>query len=252
MIRNSFLIILLISLITSCKEHQRIEGNRIEIDENISSSQTIEDYIKPYRAHVNKNLDSIISYAPDTYSKSDGELNTAIGNLMADAVYSESNPVFHKRTGKNIDFVLLNHGGIRSIISEGNITMRTAYEIMPFENSIVVVELKGIQINKMLSYLSKAKKAHPVSKQIQITLDDNFEVEKALINNKPISKDQTYYLATNDYLYNGGNDMTFFHPNDSVYGLDYKVRNILIDYFKKTDTINPKIDSRFVKLTTES
>ena len=69
----------------------------------------IEDFIKPFREQVNKNLDSVISYAPETYSKSDGELNTAIGNLMADAVYEESNPVSNSRTGKDIDFVLLNH-----------------------------------------------------------------------------------------------------------------------------------------------
>ena len=68
---------------------------------------TIDNFIKPFRENVNKNLDSIISYAPETYSKSDGELNTAIGNLMADAVFTESNPIFNKRTGKTIDFVLL-------------------------------------------------------------------------------------------------------------------------------------------------
>ncbi|WP_299526088.1 5'-nucleotidase C-terminal domain-containing protein [Winogradskyella sp.] len=248
MIKNPFLIVLLVGLIISCKEPQRIEGSRIEIDEDIISSLTVEDYMKPYRDHVNNSLDSVISYAPATYSKSDGQLNTAIGNLMADAVYSESNPIFNKRTGKNIDFVLLNHGGIRSIISEGHIKMRTAYEVMPFENSVVVVELKGTQISKMLSYLARAKRAHPVSKHIQITLDENFEVKKALINNKPISEGKTYYLATNDYLYNGGDRMTFFHPNDSLYVLDYKIRSVLIDYFKKVDTINPKIDNRFIKL----
>ncbi|MEO1032525.1 MAG: 5'-nucleotidase [Bacteroidota bacterium] len=249
MIRNSFLIILLLSLIHACKEPQKIEGSRIEIDEDITSSKTVEDYIKPYREHLNKNLDSVISYAPDTYSKTDGELNTAIGNLMADAVYSESNPVFNKRTGKDIDFVLLNHGGIRAIISEGLIKLRTAYEVMPFENAVVVVALKGEQINKMVKYLASAKRAHPISKQFQIVLDENFAIKKALIHNQPISENKIYYVATNDYLYNGGDRMSFFHPNDSLYVLDYKIRNVLIDYFNKVDTINPKIDNRFIKLS---
>ena len=89
------------------------------------------------------NIDSVISYAPETYSKKDGNLNTAIGNLMADAVFSEANPVFNKRTGQNIDFVILNHGGIRSMIPKGNITTRTAYNVMPFENSVVA----GMKVN---------------------------------------------------------------------------------------------------------
>lgn len=241
----------LLLLIFSCNNDShltKIEGKRLDIDENIATNQTIEDFIKPYRESVNKNLDSVISYAPDTYSKSDGELNTAIGNLMADAVYSEGNIVFNKRTGKNIDFVLLNHGGIRAIISKGNITPRTAYEVMPFENSVVVVALKGEQVLQMMTYLSKAKRAHPVSRQLQLTLNKNGDVSSATVNGEPINKEKVYYVASNDYLYNGGDRMTFFHPNDSLYVLDYKIRNVLIDYFKKKDTLNPKRDNRFIQL----
>tara|TARA_R100001369_G_scaffold65446_1_gene92634 strand:- start:30494 stop:31210 length:717 start_codon:yes stop_codon:yes gene_type:complete len=235
----------------SCNENSnitKIEGKRIDIDESLLENQEIEDFIKPYREQVNKNLDSIISFAPETYSKSDGELNTAIGNLMADAVYSESNTVFNKRTGENIDFVLLNHGGIRSIISKGNITSRTAYEVMPFDNSVVVVALKGKQVQELTQYLAAAKRAHPVSKQFQLTLTDDNAVKSATISDKKIETNKTYYVATNDYLYNGGDRMDFFHPNDSLYVLDYKIRNVLIDYFKKTDTLKPQIDNRFIKL----
>lgn len=237
-------------LIFSCKKDfnlSKIEGKRIEINETTTSDPKIEDYIRPYRENVNKNLDSVISYAMDTYSKTDGELNTAIGNLMADAVYEESNPIFNERTGKNIDAVLLNHGGIRSIISKGKVTIRTAFEVMPFENSVVVVALKGNQVVDMMQYLAEAKRAHPVSHQVQLILDDDFNIESSTISGKPIDTSATYYIATNDYLYNGGDRMVFFHPNDSLYVLDYKIRNVLIDYFKKRDTLNPKQDNRFIK-----
>jgi len=73
----------------------KIQGERIEIDEKISSDSSIDNFIKPFRENLNKNLDVLLSYAPNTYSKSDGELNTAIGNLMADAVFEESNPIFN-------------------------------------------------------------------------------------------------------------------------------------------------------------
>ncbi|WP_438963731.1 5'-nucleotidase C-terminal domain-containing protein [Winogradskyella sp.] len=246
-------VILLFSTVAflSCVEDYhltKIKGKRIEINNEINGDKSIEEFVKPFRENVNKNLDSVISFALQTYSKSDGEYNTAIGNLMADAVFEEANPLFNKQTGQNIDFVILNHGGIRSIIPKGNITTRTAYKVMPFENSTVVVSLKGTQINEMLKYLSMAKRAHPLSKQVQITLDKDFQVTSASINNQPIDADRTYYVATNDYLYNGGDRMSFFHPNDSLYVLDYKIRNVLIDYFKKRDTISPKIDNRFIQL----
>ena len=240
----------LLLLIFSCASTKisKIEGKRLDIDENISSNQAIEDYIKPYRDHINKKMDSVISYAPETYTKSDGDYNTAIGNLMADAVYSEGNPIFNKRTGKNIDLVLLNHGGIRSIISKGNVTIRTAFEVMPFENSVVVAAINGSQVNEMMLYLSKAKRAHPVSHQLQLTLDEDYNVKSVFINGEPINNSKIYYVATNDYLYNGGDGMTFFQPNEGLYVLNYKIRDVLIDNFKKKDTLNPKQDQRFIQV----
>lgn len=241
--------ILLILLLLSCKKEVtliKIEGNRLEINDSLATDKRIDDFVKPYRDKINKDLDSVICYAVDTYSKNDGELNTAIGNLIADAVLELSNPVFNARTGNNIDFVLLNHGGIRSIISKGNITTRTAYEVMPFENSVVVVSLKGKNISNLLGYLAKANRAHPIS-GLKIELDKNQQITQAYINNMPIDDHKIYHVATNDYLYNGGDGMSFFQPNEGSISIDYKVRNILIDYFKKVDTINPIKDDRFIQ-----
>ncbi|WP_033961816.1 5'-nucleotidase C-terminal domain-containing protein [Psychroserpens jangbogonensis] len=244
-----FLTCLTLILFTSCKSKNlyKIEGRQIAVTDSLKSNQSIEDYIKPYRIQINKSLDSVISYAKDTYSKRDGHLNTAIGNMMADAVYEESNPVFKSRTGKEIDFVLLNHGGIRSIISKGNISTRTAYSVMPFENSVVVVKMKGTKVQELVDYLVREQRAHPIHR-LQIILDEELQLKSATINGETINTRKTYYVATNDYLYNGGDRMTFFKPNDSLHVLDYKIRNVLIDYFTKNDTIAPVIDDRFIQI----
>ena len=84
-----FIICLLFTFIFSCKNEvtlTRIEGSRLEINDSLPTDTKIEEFIKPFRDHVNKNLDSILSYSSDTYTKTNGDLNTAIGNLMADAV----------------------------------------------------------------------------------------------------------------------------------------------------------------------
>lgn len=240
-----------IFIFSSCKQQKlqlsKIEGKQIQITNTLSTDPKIEAFIKPFRDNIRKDLDSVLAYAVDTYSKTNGEFNTAIGNFMADAIYDEANPIFKNRTDKNIDMVLLNHGGIRSILSKGNITKRTAFELMPFENSIVIVALKGTQVNKLIEYLSKAKRAHPISK-LKLTLDKDFKVIEAKINGEFIKQDKTYYIATNDYLYNGGDNMNFFKPNDSLYVLNYKIRNALIDNFIKVDTINPIRDDRFTQI----
>ena len=234
----------------SCKtstSYNKIEGKQLAISDSLPLDKNIEAFIKPYREHVNSNLDSVLSYAVDTYSKSDGYLNTAIGNFIADAMYEQSNPIFKKRSGRDIDFVLLNHGGIRSIISKGNITTRTAFEVMPFENAIVVAEMKGEHVNELINYLVEAKRAHPISK-MKIELDANGNLKNATIKDMPIELNKSYNVLTNDYLFNGGDRMDFFKKRDTVYFLNYKIRNALIDYFTKTDTISPTIDDRFIQL----
>ena len=166
---------------------------------------------------------------------------------MADVVYDRANPVFKSRTGHDIDMVLLNHGGIRSSISKGNVTIKTAYRVMPFENSIVIVELKGHQIGDLVSYLIKSKVAHPISK-IKLTIDKDYNLIDYKIKGNKVESEKTYYVATNDYLYYGGDGMTFFKPSDSLYVLNYKIRNALIDTFIEKDTIDPIIDDRFIKI----
>lgn len=246
-----FLLTIVVLSLVSCKKENnslyKIEGQQITINDSLLTDAVIDNYIQPYREHVTKDLDSVLAFAANTYTKNNGDFNTAIGNFMADAVYEQGNIVFEKRTGKNIDMVLLNHGGIRSIISKGNITARTAFELMPFENNLVVVALKGNQIDSLVTYLSKSKKAHPISK-LELSIDQDYKIVSATINGKPIENDKIYYVATNDYLYNGGDNMSFFKPNDSLFNLNYKIRNILIDYFKKVDTINPIIDDRFIQI----
>ena len=188
-----------------------------------------------------------ISYSPETYKKNDGELNSTLSNMFADATYEMSNPVFNKMSGKNIDMVLLNNGGIRSIISRGNISEKTAFELMPFENSIVVLELSGLSIIKMIDYLRKVKLQHPIS-GLQITLNNDYSVNEVKINGVNIENEKKYYVATTDYLLEGGDKMYFLAETTKTTDINYKMRDILIDYFKKYDTLKLKSDNRFMRI----
>ncbi|MGS0524011.1 5'-nucleotidase C-terminal domain-containing protein [Zobellia nedashkovskayae] len=246
-----FVIFITINFLYSCGEQQpslqKIDAKQIVIDSSLKTTGSIETLVKPYRERINHVLDSTLAYAPYPISKTDGELNTTAGNLMADIVLSEANPIFKSRTGHTIDLVLLNHGGIRSLISKGNVSSRTAFEVMPFENSIVVAELKGSSILKMASYLRDSGRAHPIA-GLQLTLDAENEIQSISIQGKPLEEDRTYYVATSNYLVNGGDSMVFFEDAVNITNTDYLIRNAMIDYFKKTDTLKPVIDNRFIKL----
>lgn len=246
-------IVIIITLIIfgSCKEEplklSEIAGKQITVTDSITETEKIKDFIAPFQKHIDKVLDSTLAYAPIKITKEDGKFNTTAGNLMADAVLELVQPVFFKRTNKKVDFVLLNHGGIRSIISKGNVTARTAYEIMPFENTIVVVGLKGKAIRELINYLTKSTKQHPIS-GLQIIVNNDGSINAVNIQNMPFDENKVYYVATSNYLVNGGDHMDFFKQNLSLTETDYLIRNIMIDYFEKKDTIAPIVDDRFIKL----
>ncbi|WP_047245153.1 5'-nucleotidase C-terminal domain-containing protein [Maribacter thermophilus] len=246
-----FVIIITIFSIASCKQSAQtltdISAKQITVDSTYQSVKELTDFIKPYRDHVDSVLDSALAYSPQKISKTDGEYNTSAGNLMADIVLQQASPIFKMRTGNDIDFVLLNHGGIRSIISEGNVSARTAYEVMPFENTIAVAALTGASILDMVSYLIKSKRPHPVA-GIQIILNADNTLNTLKIQGKPFDKNRTYYVATSNYLISGGDNMGFFKDAQEITEIDYKIRNAMIDYFTKVDTITAKVDDRYFKL----
>lgn len=245
-----FVIILTLSLIISCAKQSyqvaKIEAKRITITNKEAQNKQIENYIKPYREHIDKDLDSVLAFCPVTLDKNDGKWQSTIGNLMADVALQSGNIVFKVREKKDIDLCILNSGGIRAILPKGNVTSRTAFEIMPFENSLVVIALKGEQIFELVDYFITNQKPHPLS-GIKFTINKENVAKNILVQGKPLKKDAVYYVATNDYLSNGGDNMNFFKKGIQKFDLNYKLRNVLIDYFKKVDTIAVIKDVRVIE-----
>ena len=243
--------VLLLTFITliSCSSHQyyitKIEGKKIGITEKQTSVDEIEKYIKPYRENIDKDLNEILAFCPQNLDKN-GEWQTNIGCFLADITLEKSNPIFQKREQKSIDFCLLNHGGIRTIIPKGNVTARNAYEVIPFENSAVIIGLKGEQLIEIANYIVSEKKPHPLAGMTFIITKDN-KIKNIQVQGKPLDFEKTYFVVTSDYLSNGGDNMIFFKKGISRCDTDYKLRNIIIDYFKDVDTLRINTDVRITK-----
>ena len=155
---KAFTLLAFLVVLSSCKEKtlalSAANAELNPIDSTLVAVDSLEQFIAPYRENLSKQMDSVISYNPKLMHKNDYKLNTPIGNFFTETVRVQADPVFRSRTGKNIDVVLLNHGGIRAPLPQGNITMGNAYEIMPFENKIVVAELSSSSLLLFLSLTS--------------------------------------------------------------------------------------------------
>ena len=237
-----FVLLISFTILISCGVQpvyvSKIAGKKLSISDKLAPDNIIDNYIKPYRDKIDKDLSEVIAYNPETLDKS-GTWQTNLGNLLADITMEYGNKIYSKRNQKNIDIILLNHGGIRSIMPKGDLTMRNAYQIMPFENSLYVVDLKSEQIQEMCQYFIDEKKPHPLS-GVTFNINNTKNPENIKIQGKLLEKDKVYSVGTSDYLSNGGDNMLFFTKNVSKQDMDYKLRNVIIDYLKDTDTV--KVD----------
>lgn len=237
-----------ILITTSCKTEdyttQRVHASQTKIDSTIDDVAAINAFIAPFKERLDQQMNTPLSYNLKEMTKSDTPLNTRIGNMMAAIAREQGAPIFKSRTGYNVDMVLFNHGGIRAGIPAGAVTTRTAYEVMPFENEMVVAQLKPQQMKDLVAYLIDKKRAHPFD-GLKIHLKSN--AAQVTLNGEPITYDRDYFILTNDYLMTGGDNMEFFTQAISSTVIDYKIRNAMIDYFTKTDTLGFTADDRFTK-----
>ena len=253
-----FVKILTFICVVSCAQKKyvlsRIESKEVIIVDKSSESAvstanahatTIINFIKPYKDKIDADLNAVLANAPETLDKL-GKWQTSMGDFLSNVTFEKAQKVFLLRENKAVDICLLNHGGIRSTIVKGSVTARTAYEVMPFENSAVVIGLKSEEILEIVNYIIAEKKPHPL-KGLTFTIDKDNLPKNILVQGKSLNKSKIYYVVTSDYLSNGGDNMLFFKKGVEKYDLEYKLRNIIIDYFKENKIIIVTNDIRITQ-----
>ena len=246
LMKKPWILFLFIFLSIACKnssyEVSKIKATQITLNAEIKQDSTIIQVFQPYKDKMTEEITKSLSYAPLQLERTDGNLQSTLGNLIADLSYQKANELFKKKTGNTVDFSMSNYGGIRAAIMKGEVTVSNAFELMPFDNTLVVVELSAKKIEALFAYFIAKKRAHPLSRQVELKIkNDGYSLR---INGKPLSKDNTYFVATSNYLQKGGDGMNFFENPISLYDSNYLIRDAIVDYFKSKDTLTAVLDNR--------
>lgn len=245
----SFVFILFLFGLQSCKKEQiqlkTIRSETLKISESISSDSTFIQVIEPYKNKLDKEVNEVLAYNLKNLDRNDGKWQSSLGNLFADMCLEEANPRFENLTQKKIDFALFNYGGIRQSIPQGEVKVIDIFRLMPFENMLVVAELKGEKAKALFEYFVESERAHPLS-GVNLTFEGD-SLRKIEINGKVLDIQKNYFVLTSDYLQKGGDHMDFFAEPVNLFNLDYKLRDAMIDFIKKQDTIQANLDDRIIQ-----
>jgi len=225
----SIVLIIFLSGCISTFTLKDFESESIKVDNSIDS--TIYKIILPYQAKIDFQMDRVLCYTKNDLIKGMPEGN--LGNLICDLSLETSK--------QKADMCIMNNGGLRSIILKGQITERDIFKVMPFENELVVLNLHKDEFYQMLKYVTK-RGGEPLG---GIKVVQSKDTIRYTLNNKvSIYKDSISVLTT-DYLANGGDKMNFF-KNKVQKKLNIKLRDAIINYCKKQDTLNIILDQRII------
>jgi len=225
------------AVVKSNREEYKI-SNEVAVDSSI-----IKTYL-PYKAKLDAEMNEVIGTTDVVLSKSSKLPESVLGNFFADAVYNQV-----EKIEPNVDFVFpTTTGGLRNDIAKGAITVSNVFELMPFENQLVMFNLEGEDVLKIINYIA-TRGGQPVS-GLKFNIKDKLP-ENIQINGKAFDINKNYWVVASDYIASGGDDATGFNTPISTRNIGLKVRDALLQEVKAIKaagkSINTQLDGRITK-----
>lgn len=214
--------------------------------------QKIIAFLQPYKDQIEAFNTRVIARSAQNLSNTDR--SGGLANLTADMAYAYAlhkadslralNPAF-----PGIDFALMNVGGIRMPMPEGEITVGQILNTYPFSNHLAIANVKGKDLIEAMQ-VAALKGGESVSSQVLVLTDADRNVKQVLLNGYPVDPEATYSYATIDYVLGGNDDLTSLANSELLWRDEVEVAAPLLDYIERMGNlnipVNPDLRKRFL------
>lgn len=212
------------------------ETSRIAVDGSVDSiaDSAYIAYLAPYKESVEREMAVVIGYAADDMYV--GAPECPMLNWATETLWACAKEVYPKK----VDVAVMNMGGMRCQWQKGPITQGNVFELMPFDNKLVVLSMKGEDI-LALCQLFATYGGQGVA-GLRMTAVDGHLADVS-VGGKPVDKDAIYTVATSDYLAGGADHMDALKNHVDYWDSELLVRDLYIAAVKR-DTIHAIMDGR--------
>lgn len=239
--KKHLIFITLFAFLMACKPTSyQISDSKVafvETNSGLPEDSATLKIIEPYKKQIDAQMQEIIGYSEKELGKEHHANEILLGNFIADITQKRAQKAF----AKPVDFAFVTYGGLRTSIPAGTIRVSDIFELMPFENELVILELKGSTVRKLFEYLVARRNISISNSKVFI---ENKALKDVLINNKPIENQRTYYVATSDYLANGGDNLDFLKEASNMTFANVKIRDMIIEAIRSAKKIDAQIEGR--------
>ncbi|MDR1368754.1 MAG: 5'-nucleotidase C-terminal domain-containing protein [Dysgonamonadaceae bacterium] len=221
-----------------------IQGTRILMDSawEAKISPETKNLVEKYKSQLDDQMNEVIGEATETMRSATPQ--SLLTNLTSDVMKQSG----EKYSGQPVDFAVCNVHGHRAILAQGSITVGNLFEIYSFDNLLVVLDLEGKYVKQLFKYYA-SNKGEGVSSDVQLKIKDK-KIESLSIGGKPVNDNQTYRIATLDYLADGNSGMSALTKATKILDTGITLRDVMIDYVRKCTAegkkINSKLDNRII------
>lgn len=153
----------------------------------------------------------VIGYSTEAMSTAYPE--SALSNWAVDLLMDKT----ERLAGKKVDIGVLNFGGIRVDMPQGDIILDDMLSMFPFKNQLVYVEQTGRQIRAILEGMAAGR--FQVLGGVRVVAEDG-KLISAEIGGEPIDDDRIYGLATISFLLGGGDGLALDYNAVSITTFD--------------------------------
>lgn len=218
----------------------RIVGEQSTMVAIDSTMDTIQDsayldFLAPVKANLQEQLDIPLGHAPRSMEAHLPE--SELLNWACDALYSMALEV---QRGM-VDFAVVNIGGIRCSWPEGDITFRHVFEMMPFDNRLVILSLEGKDVLDLCECFAQTG-GQGVSRDLRLQIKDG-HLHQATLRGQEIVPEAVYYIATSDYLSTGADHMDALTRYQDKVDTQLRIRDLYIQYIKEQTAVGKPVAS---------
>ena len=205
------------------------KGYTIPVTERLDASPdaSVAEIINIYKTKVDSITSRVIGQSEIAMDVERPQ--SCLSNFTSDLLVETA----EKNTGKKCDFGVMNIGGIRTSLPEGDITVGNIFSIFPFENSISVITLKGKDVKDLFDIIAR-RGGEGVSK-----------------HGEKIDDSRLYTIATIDYIANGNDELIPFKNSVSRTDLDLRLRDVMLQYIAdktaKGEKLKASLDNRLIQ-----
>lgn len=235
---TTFIIVAIVVTITMIHNKQQTSNPQITNIELIKVDGSLhhnamDSLIAPYKQLKEESMNVVIGESTETIEI--GKPESKLTNLIADILLTEA-----RKYIPNTDMAITNIGGIRRPLYQGNITIGDVFEILPFDNALLVFEYRGASLIRLADAIA-IKGGESIS-GMTLTINNN-KAENVKINDQPIDTTRIYKVVTTDYLSWGNDQLEPLAEHINSTPLNMMMRDAMFDYVTCATINNQKISA---------